>query len=423
MLSHNQKVTRNIEQIRSEVNQAASQDDLIALVRRVEQHEGPLDYRDNWYRFFCVVSLFFALLPVALELGLVLPDVIMQILSAALGYSVIWYPMLCLATITHFCEDKGKRLPIPGPIWGRMALMAAVGASLNLIPAWPYWYWDLYFDTLASFLGFWYLGNTSSGFAAHNGVIGLLMLFWLRGRMKWRNKLSDKIFLKDALFNNNLEQVPFEGKKLAKELETSFREFKRGNDLREIQSLYKSTYQGDVHQFDYQLYRFHYVEKRTETTTDANGKTTTRTVRDHYYRHGLLLDFAFAKGMSISNDFSIKHRGERYKSASNEFNRQYRVHAAELMTAARLLSPVVEEKLSLFAKKLKKPVLEFSQQGRLCVAVTDDLLAIKRVHGLDNPKAFAEELAGHTELKLMSEMLEFVHEIMRFSDNNFKASA
>ena len=420
MIAHNQQVTRNIEQIRSEISQAASQDDLIALVRRVEQHEGPLDYSDNWYRFFCVVSLFFALLPVALELGLVLPDVIMQILSAALGYSVIWYPMLCLATITRFCEDKGKRLPIPGPIWGRMALMAAVGASLNLIPAWPYWYWDLYFDTLASFLGFWY---PSSGFAAHNGVIGLLMLFWLRGRMKWRNKLSDKIFLKDALFNNNLEAVPFEGKKLAKELEASFREFKRGNDLREIQSLYKSTYQGDVHQFDYLLYRFHYVEKRTETTTDANGKTTTRTVRDHYYRHGVLLDFPFAADMSISNDFGIKRRGERYKSASNEFNRQYRVHAAELMTAARLLSPAVEEKLTVFAKKLKKPVFEFSQQGRLCLAVTDDLLAVKRVNGLDNPKAFAEELAGHTELKQMSQMLEIVHEVMRYSDNNFKASA
>ncbi|GIU34624.1 DUF3137 domain-containing protein [Shewanella schlegeliana] len=420
MLAHNAQVTRNIAAIRSDVDAAKSQEDLIALVQRVEQHKGPLDYSDNWYRFFCAISLFFALLPIAFELGLVVPDFVMQILSGALRYSVVWYPMLVLATLTRYFEDKGKRLPIPGPIWGRMLLMAAVGAGLNLIPQWPYWYWDLYFDSLASFLGFWY---PSSGFAAHNGVVGVLMLFWLRGRMKWRNKLSDNIFLKDALFNNNLEAVPFEGKKLAKELEASFREFKRGNDLREIQSLYKSTYQGDIHQFDYQLYRFHYVIKRTETTTDANGKTTTRTVRDHYYRHGVLLDFPFASDMSIASDFGIKRRGERYKSASNAFNRQYRVYAKEPMTAARLLSPAIEEKLTVFAQGLKKPVLEFSNQGRLCVAVTDDLLAVKRVHGLDNPKAFAEELAGHTELKQMKQMLGLVHEMMRYSDNNFKVSA
>ncbi|MGS0828123.1 DUF3137 domain-containing protein [Shewanella sp. 0m-8] len=420
MLAYNAQVTRNIAAIRTDVETAKSQEDLIALVHGVEHHQGPLDYQDNWYRFFCAVSLFFALLPIAFELGLVVPDFVMHILRGALSYSVIWYPMLGLATLTRYFEDKGKCLPIPGPQWGRMLLMAAVGAALNLLPQWPHWYWNMYFETLASFLGFWY---PSSGFAAHNGVVGVIMLLWLRGRMKWRNKLSDTIFLKDALFNNNLQAVPFEGKKLAKELQASFKEFKRGNDLREIQSLYKSTYQGDIHQFDYQLYRFHYIIKRTETTTDANGKSTTRTVRDSYYRHGVLLDFPFAQDMSISNDFGIKGRGERYKSASNAFNHQYRVHAKELMSAARLLSPAVEEKLTVFAKQLKKPVLEFGQQGKLCLAVSDDLLAVKRVNGLDNPKAFAEELAGHTELKQMNQMLELVHEMMRFSDNNFKACA
>lgn len=421
MTSYNAKVSHNIEQIKQDIEKAGSQDELVEVIKQVASHPGPLDYQDNLYRIFCGLSLSLALVSLVLNFfGFELPDALVSVMGMYMESSVFWYPIIGFITLGYWLEDKGWKLPLSGPVWGRLAIWGGLAVLLLFLPMWPHLYWDKWLYTLSVWLGFY---SPLMGLAVHNLVIGTLLLLWLRKRSNWRKPLSDRIFLLDALYNNNLKPVSFSGESLAEGFAERFVEFKRGNEKREIQQLFEGQYQGQEHSFDYQLYKYHYVVKTTQTETDSDGNTRTRTVRKSYYRHGIMLDFPFARALCLSSDVEVRPRGEKYTSASNAFNRRFKVRARDPIVAARLLSPVLEERLTQFAEAFRNLVLEICPNGKLCVAVDADLLGVKRVYGLDKPQAFAEEIAGHTELKEIAHILDTVHEMMRYSDNNFKASA
>ncbi|MFC3153455.1 DUF3137 domain-containing protein [Litoribrevibacter euphylliae] len=420
MTSHNSQVTANIAEINARVEKATSQDELVTLIRDVENHSGPLDYDDTHYRIYTWAHLI---------LGILIPICIFfwGFLGAAvtpvywvIHYSSFWLPLWSLYILWAVLDDRNKRLPLPtifDTSWARIAVLGVLAVGLWFLYEWHILYWE-YFNLLSMLLGFY---ENYAGLSVHLLIIGGLLWFWLRGRAKWRDPVSEKIFLLDALFNNDLKPVKCDGKGLAKTLGEEFAEFIRGNDIRQIKDLYQGKFEGEEHSFEYQLYCFHYVKKRTETYTDAKGNTQTRTVRDHFYRHGFIVDFPYVKSLSLDADRSISFRGEKYRGTSNEFNRIFKVKAADPISAARLLSPVLEEQLVTFAKAFKSPTLEISSRGRLCVAVQDNLLSLKRKHGLENPGAFAEEIAGHTELKEVQKILDLLHELMRYTDNNFTA--
>lgn len=423
MTSHNSQVTANIAEINARVEKATSQDELVTLIRDVENHPGPLDYKDTLYRVYCWVHLSIVIL---MSLSFLLvdnigsADVIFIPVYWFVGYSYLWLPVLSLYVLWTALDDRNKRLPLPDVFnkpQVRILISSALGVGLWFIPMWPFLYWD-FFSLLSNFVGGY---EPSFGLSVYALVIGGVLWFWLRGRAKWRDPVSEKIFLLDALFNNDLKPVKYDGKGLAKTLGEEFAEFIRGNDIRQIKDLYQGKFEGEEHSFEYQLYCFHYVKKRTETYTDSKGNTRTRTVRDHFYRHGFIVDFPYVKSLSLDADRSISFRGEKYRGTSNEFNRIFKVKAADPISAARLLSPVLEEQLVTFAKAFKSPTLEISSRGRLCVAVQDNLLSLKRKHGLEKPGAFAEEIAGHTELKEVQKILDLLHELMRYTDNNFTA--
>lgn len=421
MYSHNSQVTANIADIKARVESANSQDELVSIIQDVENHTGPLDYDDTPYRIYCWLHLSMVVLMLlefflAYRLGSM--GIIFLPVSWFIGFSSLWLPAVSLYVLWTLLDDRNIRLPLPEGSkkpWVRGLVSLGLGIGLWFLPVWHFLYWE-YFSTLSRFVGGY---DASFGLGIHALVVGGLLWFWLRKRAKWRDPVSEQIFIMDALFNNQLKPVKCDGEAMAKQLGEDFREFIRGNDIRRIKNLYEGSFAGSDHSFQYQMYCFHYVRKRTETYTDSKGNTRTRTVRDHYYRHGFLLDFPYAKGLSLDADRSIKFSGEKYRGTSNEFNREFKVRAHDTMNAARLLTPAVEERLVAFAKAFKSPVVEITPNGRLCLAVTDDLLAIKRKHGLENPKEFAEEIAGHTELQKVQDMLDLIHDLMRFSDNNF----
>ncbi|GAA3919577.1 DUF3137 domain-containing protein [Litoribacillus peritrichatus] len=224
----------------------------------------------------------------------------------------------------------------------------------------------------------------------------------------------------DTLLNNDFKTVSFNPDEKIKDLLAKFKEFHRGNDAKEIQHLYKREYQGAVHTFAFEMYRFHYVRKTTESYTDSNGNRRTRTRRVSYYRHGILMNFPFAKSLCINSDSEISHKGEKYTTASNQFNRRFKVRTKDELQTARFLTPAVIELLTQMDQLLKNLNIEITGQNELCLSFDDDnLLKAKQVNDLSNPEAFAKEIAQHAELKTLDTLLEHIHDLMRLSDNNF----
>ncbi|SDJ67830.1 Protein of unknown function [Ferrimonas sediminum] len=424
-MSHNKQVTANIRKIKEQVEQASGQQDLVELINEIKGHPGPLDYDDRLFHaikwamvYICTIGLFQNYVFYGYysgDLGYLLAEVLRNSSYLAPALFGIW--------VGQQCEKRNKRLPLPRFLarpWLRIGLIALGCVAVTA----PFELWHQ---------GYWFCVGNLIFLASGGGrlqppelvTLGLAIViaglwFWLRKRQFWRDPVSDRIHLRDRLFNNGLTPVTIDKEAKAKELERQFREFDRGNYRREIMEMYQGHHQGDIHSFDFQVYKFHYVDKRTETYTDSEGKTKTRTTYDHYYRHGLLLQFPYAKSIAIDGDRRISYRGEKYTTASNEFNRHFRVRAKQEMTAARLLTPAVVELLSEFGRNHKRPIIEVNGSGYTCIAFDDrDLLTLKRQFGLDKPDAFAEEIAAHAELKKLTAIKTLVHHLMRLSDNNF----
>ncbi|MCL2914508.1 DUF3137 domain-containing protein [Shewanella corallii] len=416
--SYNAQVRRNIARIREAIELARDQDDLIRVINDVADHRGPLDYRDTWYRVLFGLSLSMVL---SALLIFVWGSELWSWLDKSIYFYVfsldLWYPAALLVTVGHLLEDRDIALPFPAVMWGRMLIWAAIGFVIPLNPNWFDFFWGTLIDSLASLLG---TEDPVVGVLLLNLLPAVLMLFWLIKRSRWRAGLSDKIYLKDALLNNNLQSEAVYGKGMAGELSERFCEFRRGNEQQEIKALYKGHYEGSQYSFDYQLYTFHYVVKRKENRLGSGGRRTTQTVTIENNRYGILLQFPFARGICLSGDCDIKPAGEAYTGASNVFNRVFKVYALDPLAAARLLTPVLEEKLAMLGQHFLGPVVEIAIDGSLCVAVNKELLPVRRKFGLDRPEIFAKEIARHTELKELDLLLDTVHEMMRLSDNNFE---
>ncbi|MBV7317478.1 DUF3137 domain-containing protein [Shewanella sp. NIFS-20-20] len=420
----NTQVSDNIRAIRREVEAAKSQQDLVKLVQKIEHHPGPLDYRDTWSQLFAWGSLCLGGIGLVLMFNftLNLPAVVTNSLDLILYSSNVWYPMLLLMMILTLAVEKWNQLSLLSPLASRLVMALLLGGLCWFTPNWWYWYVS-YFKLISQVIG---VTDMMAGIAIHNLIFGSLIMSLLYRRGRWREPVSDRIFIRDALFNNNLKEIMAGGSSLAHQLAADFSEFNRGNHSRQICARYQGHYQGGHCQFDYYLYRFQYVDKRTEQYTDGNGERKTRTVTITAYRDGILVKFPYSNALCLNGDSNLtskRHCGAQYRGASNAFNRVFDIMAEDPQTAARLLSPAIEESLTHLATKLERPVIEISANNELCIAVDNTLLAVKRRYGLTKPKAFAKEISEHYELQEIKQMLACVDDMLRFSDNNFKAEA
>lgn len=419
-MSHNRKVKQNIAQLEADVAAADSQEALVKVVRSVADHPGPLDYRDGpWWGLFGLLM--------AVTLFVMVANVLygyMGVFDLVAGNMSYWILPLLGFFLARRLERQKRWLPLPNMLAKpkvRIGVITLLCGLPALLPIWHQLFWNALFSVVAPMVHYLNMVPDPLVMVIAFGLAVSLWL-WLRKRQNWRYPLTDAIVLKDALLNNGLKEISSKGR--MDQLLRAFREFNRGNDLKELVALYQGRHQGDVHQFDYELYHYHYIERRTETYTDSNGNTKTRTRRTSYYRHGLLLDFPFARSLSLAGDNRLRFKGEDYRTASNVFNRRFKVKVADQMVAARLLSPAVVESLNTLGENVKRPVLEINAAQQMVVAFDDkDLLSVECRYNLDNPVEFAEEIAGHAELGKLDALLETLHNLMRLSDNNFRASA
>ncbi|MCG9730882.1 DUF3137 domain-containing protein [Shewanella sp. Isolate13] len=423
-MQHNQIVAQHIAKLRSDVDAATSQSDLLEVINQVKHHPGPLDYRDKithaikWLlvsaSVLCIVFIFMRLWYEQVE----------PLAKLVIDYSCYWLPVALSTLLVSFCHERGW-LPVPMPV-NFALLVAAMVAVTIFVPEWPKIYWALMY-------GFGYVISVGE-IDDHQFSLWFVLIIassltwvWLDYRANWRKHLSDKIFLQDALFNNGLKQAKASAEDKVSALDKQFVEFRRGNGSRDMLQLFEGQYQGEQHCFNYKLYHFQYTVKRTQTSSDGNGGYKTKTVHEDRDRYGMLLDFPFAKGLCIDAEDEVKLKGsvyrEKYQTESNAFNDIYRVLACDKLTAARFLSPAMIETLLDLNRNFISPMVEIAPDGRLCIASTSKLIIEKRKHSLAKPDEFYKEIAGHTELKRVQKLLEAIHDLMRLSDNNFVTNA
>lgn len=424
-MRHNKQVSEHIKQIKADVESSQTEADLIEVIASVKSHPGPLDYNDRqasiivWaLTYLCTCGIMTNYFADGFRSSLT------KMIFNGIDGSVYWLPAAITIALVRHLEHRGKRLPVLhriGRPWIRFSVAgAAVAGILAIFPPAQQAYWFVLEEGtwLASLHG---LLQISVNKALLVGIAALLGFRWLSKRKHWRDPVSDRIHQLNVLFNNGLTPVTVDPKEKAKVLLEQFNEFERGNHTRTIDAFYQGHYQGPQHSFDFELFHFHYVVKTRSTYTDNNGKTQTRTTYDHFHRHGLLFNFPYAKSVTLDGDGLPAHKGQKYTSASNEFNRIYRVRTQDQMQAARLLKPATVERLTNLAREYRRPVVEINHHGNACVAIDDqDLLELKRQHGLDAPEAFIAEVGQHAKLNKLDNLLLAIHELMRLSDNNFK---
>lgn len=419
-MQHNQIVAKHIAKLRSDVDAATSQDDLLDIITQVKNHQGPLDYRDkitHGIKWLLISASVLSIVLIFMRLGY---EQVEPLAKLVIDYSCYWFPVALSSLLVSFCHERGW-LPLPMSV-NVSLLVAAMVAVAIYVPEWPKIYWALIY-------GFGYL--ISAGEIDDKQFSLWLMLIivsslawvWLDFRANWRKHLSDKIFLRDALFNNGLKQTKPSPEDKLDALEKQFVEFRRGNGSRDILQMFEGDYQGEQHSFSYKLYHFQYTVKRKQTSSDGNGGYKTKTVYEDRHRYGMLLDFPFANGLCIDAEDEVKLKGsvyqEKYQTESNAFNDIFRVQACNKISAARLLSPAVIESLLKLNQNFISPMVEITADGRLCIASSSKLIIEKRKHSLAKPDEFYKEIAGHTELKRVQKLLDAIHELMRLSDNNF----
>lgn len=269
-------------------------------------------------------------------------------------------------------------------------------------------------------LGFVYFMGTGADFISFKSLItwvvsisiSLIFFFYGYKRNDRLSSLSKKAYLKDAEFDNELQ----DGSKDIEELKKDFLVFNSGNNSQKIQE-YKTYNNGDS---SFEYFNHHYVEQRTETysSTDGKGNSTmkTRVVYDHYDRYGIILPFEGYDGVIVKENVPClpSFSSFSYKPAFNEFNKLLSAYGKDELTIAKFLKPIVVEKMVEYSGTFNNFLIEINN-GKICISTSTPLLDTShREYGYDKPDEFITELSGHTQFTKLEEVKEIVEFLNKY---------
>lgn len=229
--------------------------------------------------------------------------------------------------------------------------------------------------------------------------------------------ISNLIFHKDMLWDNELTELEVEPKFKHKELAKQFGDFNRGDEQRTIESWLEGNYKGSEHSFKFNLYHFRYivVTYRTQTV----GKTTTlKRVETPYHRYGMIVPFPFTEDFAISNDGFNRNFKHRWTTSSEAFNKKYNCHTNNEQALAKFLKPSTILALNDF-NTFSDLNWELTN-GKLCISFSEELFNLERKFGIEDPEAFEAEIKSKLHLKEINKLKEMVHTLITNSDNNFE---
>lgn len=247
-------------------------------------------------------------------------------------------------------------------------------------------------------------------------LVSLSVCLFRRSRMK---KISNKIYTGIALLDYGMHPQPLNSGIAHNNLE-NFVEFNRGNYSRQILYEYP-TLSGTVPVFSF--YKFEFVDEveTEETTTDSKGNTTTtkKTRYDHYYRYGLMTDYAYFKNIAVISSGIVPH-ATKYKASSIEFSKYFKLGAMNELELSKWLKPTIVELLLNARNTFKKLNIEINQQGVMCISFSDeDIINGKYRHNLESISEFLDEINEKNKLPKLGKLMTLHQNIIKYTNNNF----
>ncbi len=196
-------------------------------------------------------------------------------------------------------------------------------------------------------------------------------------------------------------------------------EFGRGNYSNEIHDRLDCTVGGR----DYQVFRYHYVDRREESHEERNADGTThtvyKTVYDHYDRYGFVTALPQLHGIRFGLS-SPGFRGVRWKAESHDYNKRFTSFADNEMLAALFYKPAMQLMLLSSASRLSGLCVE-ADGGLLWVTVGfGPMLYLKAPHSFKAPEAMKKALALHQSPPSMVALCELVDELDRLTRDYFE---
>tara|TARA_R110002096_G_scaffold332392_2_gene526418 strand:+ start:527 stop:1597 length:1071 start_codon:yes stop_codon:yes gene_type:complete len=223
--------------------------------------------------------------------------------------------------------------------------------------------------------------------------------------------LSEQIHQRSRLFDYGLEPVKHSELPDFKGFYRQFHTFEHGSYISKVHHLLSGHYQGTDHSFTYRYFHITY-------TKAGRSKDAETHVRPHG-RCGFIVPFSLVKNLRIS-DHALKFFKPTWNSGSNQFNIRFAVEASDDLATAKFLKPALLREIEAAGAVLSYIDLEFNAAGDLCFSFDDTttLNGMRRT-GLHDPAAFKEEILAHNNMSNMDAALEFLHRLMKYSDNNF----
>lgn len=268
---------------------------------------------------------------------------------------------------------------------------------------------------------FW--GDASSGYlpvvigvSSVSAIVSGGIVFFERSLI---SDLSRKIFESKLMIDNHMklaEVTPID----TFSLQYDFTEFDRGNHSRHFENFWMIEQSEDSVPAIY--YKFHYVDKRTRTVTESDGKGGYRSKEETYYvhndRYGLIFDFPYAQGLSINSNGTTKNP-VNYKPSYGEFLKQFSIGANTELEAAKFLKPALLEaivKLSADFSRLNIQILN----NKMLLAFSECMLGeMKTKYSLASPTDFLDELKSKTVFDNIKSANELIRIFTRHLDDNF----
>ena len=244
-------------------------------------------------------------------------------------------------------------------------------------------------------------------------VIAVSMFF---ARRKKVNKVSR--LLRDETLKH-LYNMTYCQRQFLDNAEHKFVDFNRGNYSQDVEWGKEIDFHSEAGLLRASVVYHHYVDRRTETYTESDGKggtrTRTRTVYDHYYRQGVILPpLNKTTRLVLSESRLSKRWSQSFMPASREFEKNFRVQADSQFDAAKFLEPAVVVACEQLGNKLKNLTIEFAHDGSLLINQHNtNLLNPAMDHDITNPVAFKEELLNDTSLFTVNSIFGFVNQIIR----------
>lgn len=246
-------------------------------------------------------------------------------------------------------------------------------------------------------------------------VVGLIVAY-VFSKHSNVGEISDLIFYKDLLWDNELRDIEIEPTQKYKELRKRFADFNRGDEQRTIESWLEGQYQGAEHKFKFNLYHFRYIVV-TYRTVKVGKSTTVQRVETPYHRYGMLVDFPYAPNFLITNNMEKKSLPHNWETSSKEFNDKYSCSTDSESEIAKFLSPAT---VLAFCNFKEFNDLEWEvNNGKMCISFSDEIISLERQHGIENPEVFEKEIQGKLHLQEINKLKDFIHKMMTNSDSNF----